>query len=145
MENGEIYNHRELSAESAASLYRDTSAMSVAATTISLLNPVNTSGTPKVSHASVLLEATRTRVCIPAPVMYYSSPIRITRAPKQHATHRILVLQPIPELFPISLVLFIFARHKLDPGAWSTRLQCSQKFNTGLIVIEFARRRGRCF
>jgi hypothetical protein len=58
----EIYNHLELSAKSVASLYRDTSSTSVAETMISLLNPVKISGMPKVSHASILLEAMRTRI-----------------------------------------------------------------------------------
>lgn len=62
MGNEEIYNHRELSAKSAASLYRDGSSTSAAETMISLLNPVKISGIPKVSHASILLEAIRTRM-----------------------------------------------------------------------------------
>ena len=71
MNKDAIYNHRELSAMSVASLYRDASSISVAETIISLLNPVRISGTPKVSHASVLLEATRTSMCSPAPVTNY--------------------------------------------------------------------------
>ena len=60
--NKQIYSQRELSAKSAASLYPDASSTSVAETMISLLNPVKISGTPKISHVSTLLEATRTRI-----------------------------------------------------------------------------------
>ena len=137
--NGErgIYNHREPSAKSVASLYRDTSSISVAETIISLLNPVRISGMPKASHASLLLEATRARIFCAAPVMNYSAMIKTTKVAQQHTTHHILVFQPIPELLPILFMLLIFARHKLDPSARSARLQCAQKCVTSLNVIEF--------
>ena len=142
MGNEELHNHRELSAKSAASPYPDASSTSVAETMISLLNPAKISGTPKASHASTLLEATRTRIFNPAPVTNYSSVIRNTKAVQEHVTHRVIVFQSIPELLPILLMLLIFARHKLDPSARSACLECTQEFVTSLGVIEFTRGSG---